>query len=165
LTIPYRLFKKLSLVLPPFLPTNLLPCPSFKSAFTSVGPSLARAIPSTAADTYLPPSPQICSIFITPTCSEEILKLINLLDDKKSTDHYDIPVRSAKLSKNIVCTYLADILNHFVENGVFPNILKLAKVISVFKSGAKDIASNYRPIQGVSQLLKQSDWAQIQNFK
>ena len=42
--------------------------------FTSVGPSLARAIPPTVTDTYLPPSPQICSsMFITPTCSEEIL--------------------------------------------------------------------------------------------
>jgi len=84
--------------------------------FTSVGPLLARAIPPTVTDTYLPPSPQICSsMFITPTCSQEMLKLINLLDDKKSTDPYDIPVRLVKLSKNIVCTYLADIFNNSVK--------------------------------------------------
>jgi len=73
--------------------------------FTSVGPSLARVIPPTVTDTYLPPSPQICSsMFITATCSEEIQKLINLFDDKTSTDPYDIPVRLVKLSKNI-CIY------------------------------------------------------------
>jgi len=88
--------------------------------FISVGPSLATAIPPTATDTYLPPSPQIySSLFITPICSEERLKLINLLDSKKSTDPYDIPIRFVKLSKNIICTYLADIFNHCVQNGVF----------------------------------------------
>ena len=87
---------------------------------TSVGPSLARAIPPTVTATYLPPSPQICSsMFITPTCSEEILKLINLLDDKKSTDPYDIPVRLVKLSKNIICTHLADIFNNAYKTESF----------------------------------------------
>ena len=84
--------------------------------FTSVGRSLARAIPPTVTATYLPSSPHICSsMFITPTCSEEILKLINVLDDKKSTDPYDIPVRLVKLSTNIICTYLADIFNNCVK--------------------------------------------------
>jgi len=71
-------------------------------------------------------------MFITPTCSEEVLKLINLFDDKKFTDPYDIPVRLVKLSKNIICTYLADIFNNCVQNGVVPDKLKLAKVSPVF---------------------------------
>jgi len=41
---------------------------------------------------------------------------------------------------------LADIFNHCIQNGVFPDKLKLAKVIPVFKSGAKDIAPNYKRI-------------------
>ena len=93
-------------------------------------------------------------MFITPTCSEEIQKLINLLDDKKSTDPYDIPVRLVKLSKNIICTYLAAIFNNCVQNGIFPDKLKLAKIIPIFKSGAKDIASNYRPISILSHFSK-----------
>ena len=71
-------------------------------------------------------------MFITPTCSEEIQKLITLLDDKKSTDPYDIHVRLVKLSKNIICTYIADIFNNCVQNGFFPDKLKLAKVIPIF---------------------------------
>ena len=93
-------------------------------------------------------------MFITLTCSEEILKLINLLYDKKSTDSYDIPVRLVKLSKNIAYTYLANIFNHCVQNGVFPDKSKLAKVIPVFKSGANDIASNSRPISILSHFSK-----------
>jgi len=50
--------------------------------------------------------------------------------------------------------YLADIFNHCVQNGVFPDKLKLAKVIPVFKSGAKGIAFNYRPISILSHFSK-----------
>jgi len=51
------------------------------------------------------------------------------------------------LSKNIICTYLSDIFNNCVQNGTFPDKLKLAKVSPVYKSGAKDIASNYGQYQ------------------
>jgi len=94
------------------------------------------------------------SMFTTPTCSEEILMLINLLHDKKSTDPYDLPVRLVKLSKNIACTYLADMFNNCVQNGIFPDKLKHAKFIPIFKSGSKDIASNYRPISILSHFSK-----------
>ena len=136
------------------LPHNQSVAQVLNQFFTSVGPSLARAILPTVTDTYLPP-PQICSsMFITPICSEEILKLINLLDNKTSTDPYAIPVRLVKLSKNIVCTCLADIFNNCVQNGIFPDKLKFAKVIPNFKSDAKDIASNYRPISILSHFSK-----------
>ena len=32
------------------------------------------------------------------------------------------------------------------NQGVFPNILKIAKVIPIFKSGEKSLIENYRPI-------------------
>jgi len=74
----------------------------------------------------------ICSsVLMTPTCSEETRKLIKLLDDKKSTDPYAIAVRLVKLCKYIICTYLTDIFHHCVQNGVFPDKLKLVKVILV----------------------------------
>ena len=59
-----------------------------------------------------------------------------------------------KLSKNIICTYLADIFNNCVQNGIFPDKLKLAKVIPIFKSGAKDIASNYGSTSILSHFAK-----------
>jgi len=50
--------------------------------------------------------------------------------------------------------YLTDIFNNCVQNGIFPDKLKLAKVIPIFNSGAKDIASNYRPISILSHFSK-----------
>jgi len=59
-----------------------------------------------------------------------------------------------KLSENIIYTYLADIFNHCIQNGVFPDNLKLTKGIPVFKPGAKDIASNCKPISILSHFSK-----------
>jgi len=65
-------------VLPPFT-HNQSVTPGLNQYFTSVGPSLARAMPLAATDIYL--LFHICSMFAIPACSEEILRLINLLDD------------------------------------------------------------------------------------
>jgi len=45
-----------------------------------------------------------------------------------------------------LCTYLKGILNHCVENGIFPYKLKLAKVIPVFKSVLKSPCTNVKPL-------------------
>ena len=41
---------------------------------------------------------------------------------------------------------LKTIFNQIVEKGVFPNLLKIAKVIPLFKKGDNKLFTNYRPI-------------------
>ena len=41
---------------------------------------------------------------------------------------------------------MSTIINSSFEQGVFPDLLKIAKVIPVYKNGPKDSISNYRPI-------------------
>ena len=55
-----------------------------------------------------------------------------------------------KLLKNDISTNLADIFNLFFSSGVFPSILKIAKVIPVHKKESKKFCSNYRPISLLS---------------
>ena len=57
------------------------------------------------------------------------------------------------LSSNIIIDKydsLKNILFHVfkvsIKQGIFPDSLKIAKVTPIFKSGAKDNVSNYRPI-------------------
>ena len=57
------------------------------------------------------------------------------------------------LSSNIIidaCDSFKNILFHVfkvsIKQGIFPDSLKIAKVTPIFKSGAKDKVSNYRPI-------------------
>ena len=45
-------------------------------------------------------------------------------------------------------------MNYSFAFGIFPVILKLAKVVPVFKSGNKRVATNYRPIFLLSSFSK-----------
>ena len=72
------------------------------------------------------------SLFITPTDAHEVNLIISLLNSDKSTGPNSL--------------HLADIFNLSFSLGVFPSILKIAKVIPVHKKESKLFCSNYRSI-------------------
>ena len=72
------------------------------------------------------------SIFITPTDAHEV-NIISSLNSDKSTGPNSLPTKILKLLKNEISTHLADIFNLSFSSGVFPSILKIAKVIPVQK--------------------------------
>ena len=86
------------------------------------------------------------SFFLSPTTPEEILTLINGLDSKKSCGQDDIPVRTLKLSKYLLAPLLSNVINESICDGVFPNNLKITKVVPIFKSGVVEILTSCRPI-------------------
>ena len=49
---------------------------------------------------------------------------------------------------------LKHVFNRSLAEGIFPNVLKKAKVIPIFKSGDKSLAENYRPISLLPQISK-----------
>ena len=49
---------------------------------------------------------------------------------------------------------LAKLINRSFHNGVFPNILKIAEVIPIFKSESSVACNNYRPISLLSNIGK-----------
>ena len=59
---------------------------------------------------------------------------------------YEIPVKIIKLSKVIIAPMLCNLINNYINKGIFSSILKIAKVMPVYKSGEKGLVSNYRPI-------------------
>jgi len=86
------------------------------------------------------------SMFIQPVRAEEILFHIDMLDNKKSNDTYDIPAHIIKLSKHIIAPVLTTIFNSCIAEGIYPYDLKVAKVITIHKSGDTSNPSSYRPI-------------------
>ena len=59
-----------------------------------------------------------------------------------------------KLLKNDISSQLADILNISFSTGVLAAILKVAKVVPVYKKDSKLDFSNYRPISLLSDIEK-----------
>ena len=77
------------------------------------------------------------SLFITLTDAHEVNLIISLLNSNKSTGPNSLPTKILKQLKNEISTHLADIFNLSFSSGVFPSILKIAKVIPVHKKGSK----------------------------
>ena len=59
----------------------------------------------------------------------------------------DIQVTSLKHAKQELVNGLVIIFNKYFQEGCFPEILKIAKVISVHKGDVTTNPGNYRPIK------------------
>ena len=74
-------------------------------------------------------------LIITHISEEEVLDLINSLANK-SSGPASIPLRLLKLVADLVVAPLCHIINISFSTGVFPDILKVAKVVPRHKGGS-----------------------------
>ena len=94
------------------------------------------------------------TIFLQPTDKEEIANFMSSLNSNKASGPNSIPYRILFLLKNEISKQLADLFNLSFMTGVFPSVLKTAKVVCVFKKDSKLDYSNYRPISLLSNVEK-----------
>ena len=81
-------------------------------------------------------------------------KLIDGIKKDVATGIDCIPAKILKDAKNIISPILCDIINKCYETKIFPNILKIASIKPIYKSGDKNAISNYRPISILPVLSK-----------
>ena len=124
---------------------------SFNNFFVNVGPSLANNIPRSndVFTRYLSDKVED-TLFLKPVTEEEIIKLVNNTKHKKSKDHDDIDMCLFKKIIPHLVTPLEHIFNTSLQKGVFPEGMKLARVIPLFKNGDMNDFTNYRPISLLS---------------
>ena len=90
------------------------------------------------------------TLVLPPTDKEEIANTISSLNSNKTYDLKSILF----LLKNEISTQLADLFNLSFMTGVFPSVIKTAKVVPVFKKDSKLDYSNYRSISLLSNIEK-----------
>ena len=93
-------------------------------------------------------------MYLFNTTVAEILKIIKSLKNSNSLGYDDFPTRFIKLSASQIAPALEQIFNLSIKTGVYPDILKIAKVIPIFKKGAPTSINNYRPISILSPINK-----------
>ena len=59
-----------------------------------------------------------------------------------------------KRSFELISEPLKHLINMSLETGIFPDQLKVAKIIPIFKTDEADIFTNYRPISILSSFSK-----------
>ena len=73
---------------------------------------------------------------------------------KKSTGPDEIPSYFVKLAAPIISPYVTYFIETSFKLGIFPNSLKVAKVLPLFKKGSNTIPENFRPISILPALSK-----------
>jgi hypothetical protein len=86
------------------------------------------------------------TIFLQPVTEYEIEHVTNNSKGKLSTGYDEIPEYLVKKCINYVKKPLTHIFNASLSSGTFPDRLKLAKVIPLYKNGEHHDIKNYRPI-------------------
>ena len=94
------------------------------------------------------------TIFLQPTDKGKIANIISSLNSNKASGPNSIPHRILFLLKNEILNQLSDLFNLSFTTGVFPSVLKTAKVVPIFKKDSKSDYSNYRPISLLSNIKK-----------
>ena len=94
------------------------------------------------------------TFFITPTDEWEIKSLILSLNENKSNGPNSIPNEIFSKVAPILSKPLSNICNHSFSTGIYPEKLKIAKIIPIYKKDSKISVKNYRPISLLSNINK-----------
>lgn len=94
------------------------------------------------------------SMAFNPVMPIEIYKMVKGMDSKKSFGHDDIPLSVIKDNIDLLAHPISEIINNCINEGVFPDQFKLARVLPLLKKGAKTDPDNYRPISLLPVLSK-----------
>ena len=89
--------------------------------------------------------------------SNELKKEILNRNNKKATREGDIPVNLLKGSIDTYLLAFTEIINCSFEQNEFPNELKLADIIPIFKKKDPLNKENYRPVSILSHMSKVFD--------
>ena len=118
----------------------------FNNVFVNTGKDLAKKIPShDTSPTRFLKNRVLETIFLEPVIENEVDKIFKML--KSSSSGWDeISPQVVKNIRSSILVPFSHVLNVSLITGVFPNEMKLANVVPIFKSGDVQVFSNYRPV-------------------
>ena len=85
------------------------------------------------------------SLYLHPTDEQELLRILTNIKTT-SVGWDDINVNILKSSFHHYSNVLVHLVNMSLSEGVFPDLMKIAKIIPLYKNGEKNILNNYRPV-------------------
>ena len=127
----------------------------FNEFFTNIATDLDSQLPQTnlSQTSTVNITSQNNSFFLFPISVYECSNMIRLMKITKSNIS-TMPANFFSSFHDIFAYPVAKLINASLQSGVFPNSLKVARVAPVFKRGARDDPSNYRPISCLPYLSK-----------
>jgi hypothetical protein len=137
---------------------------SFNKYFSEMAESISNALPSvTDEQHYLNPTTdshpnttnqQDHHRLLYAATEAEVRSVLKNLKNTTSVGHDRLKVSTLKACIDSFITPITSIVNKSLEKGVFPDVLKISRVISFYKKGDPKSMENYRSISILSVLCK-----------
>ena len=141
----------------------------FCKYFTNIGPKLAHKIaPASKSfqDFINNVSSKSLSSF-THVTVEELKAITRGFKDGKAPGADNIPISIIKKTLDLISDPLLSIINLSLSLGIFPDRLKISKIIPIFKSDNAILVQNYRPISilpAISKIFERAVYNRIFQF-
>ena len=128
----------------------------FCNYFSKVGENFAAAIPpaTNTHETYLSKTKNPNSLFLSPTDPDEVDKILNQSKPKKSSGPDGINTEFLIKTKQSLKYPISKLINLTLESGHVPKLMKIAKVIPIYKNKNPEEYTNYRPISLLPSISK-----------
>ena len=142
---------------------------NFNSYFTNIGPNLANNIHNVNPINHLSYLNSLDNnVFHFQDIDESLVELIiDNFPSKNSCGYDGISLRLLKFCKLTIIKPLTLIIRQVLNTGIFPEKLKIAKVIPIFKKGDEELFSNYIPISilpAIYKIIEKVIYQQIYSF-
>ena len=124
----------------------------FKEHFETCATKLAEGMPRGVDTSSIMPQGE--SWGFKHTTEIELIAIIKSLANKNSSGQDLLSNRMLKKEQYLFAKLLKPLINESLDEGLFPNELKTANVIPIFKKGDKNNLNNYRPISLLPVLSK-----------
>ena len=128
----------------------------FNSHFVNIGKSMADAMsPGSACNfNFSAANKNSNSLFLTPSCPQEVFKVIKKLKTKKARRTNDVETVFIKYANPVISKFLSDMFICLMSKGTYPHLLKIAKMVPIFKKGERNKMTNHYPISLLLQFNK-----------
>ena len=129
---------------------------AFNTYYTQIGPKLAASInmpPNKSYKDYLSRPTHGTFSFKSIKC-EDIINVINNLKPKSSFGADKMTNKMLKILKDELNEPITNIINQSFKTGIFPDLLKIAKVTPIYKKNENYLLENYRPISILPSISK-----------
>ena len=130
----------------------------FNQFFTGIGSTLAKKIPNIDGTHREFLSSAICklsnSLFLCPSTPSEIVNVVSTFKGNKAAGFDSVSPNVVKQVIESIAVPLSLAINASFNQGVFPDRLKTAKVVPIFKSEDRAFVNNYRPVSVLSVFSK-----------
>ena len=141
----------------------------FNIFFTNIGPNLANNINTNNKRTYSSylTNASASNFYFSPISQDDVSKIIASLRYKSSFGHDGMSTKFLKTLVPVLLRPLTLIINQSLTTGIFPDQLKIAKVLPIHKKDETTAMDNYRPISllpAISKVFEKAAHIQLSNY-